>query len=215
MHHQHVVLLRQRNHALEKIQLDALRGRVRGKTEDHHLRLRVAFADRPFQLVKEIDARHQRHRTHLRAGNYRAVNMNGVAGIRHQHGVAVIERRQHQMRQSLFRADGDDRLRFRIDIDRIAIGIPAGDGATQAWNAARGRVAVGVIALRHLTEFFHDMRRRSAVRVAHAEIDNIFAAPTRSHLQLSGNVEYVRGKAFNTGKTTRRAVISHSILWST
>jgi hypothetical protein len=37
------------------------------------------------------------------------------------------------------------------------------------------------------------MRWRWAVRVTHAEIDNIFAAPTRSHFQFSSDIENIRG----------------------
>ena len=67
-------------------------------------------------------------------------------------------------------------------------------------------------ALSHRTEFLDDMRRRCPIRVPHAEVDNIFATPTRSHLQLSGNVKNVGRETINTRKATFRAGISHSIL---
>ncbi len=67
-------------------------------------------------------------------------------------------------------------------------------------------------ALGHGAEFFNDMRRCRAVRVAHAEIDNIFAAPTRSHFQLSSDVKNVRGKAFDTRKTAFGTEVSHRFL---
>ena len=125
MDDQDVILLRQGDDLFKEVQLHTLRRWIRGKTKDHHLRLRVTLADGAFQLVKEIHTFHQRHRAHLRPGNHRAIDMNRIAGVRHQYGVAMIQRRQHQVRQPLFRTNGDDRFRFRIDIDVIAFFIPA------------------------------------------------------------------------------------------
>jgi hypothetical protein len=51
---------------------------------------------------------------------------------------------------------------------------------------------MGVRPLGNGAEFFHDMRRRRAIGITHTEIDNIFAAPTRSHFQFSSNVKNVR-----------------------
>ena len=130
MYHQHVVTLSQRDHFLKEFEFDALCRWVGRETEDHHFRLRIAFTNRPFQLVEEVDAFHQWNRTHLRASNHRPINMNWVARIRHQDGIAVIERRQHQVGQPLFGANGHNRFIFRIDIDLITILIPAGDRPT-------------------------------------------------------------------------------------
>ena len=64
--HQHVVLLGQRHHPLEEIQLHALRSRVGREAEDHHFRTRDGFPNGALQLTEEIHAVHQRHRTHGR-----------------------------------------------------------------------------------------------------------------------------------------------------
>ncbi len=50
---------------------------------------------------------------------------------------------------------------------------------------------MGVRPLSNGAELFHDMRRRRAIGITHTEIDNIFAAPTRSHFQFSSNVKNV------------------------
>ena len=56
-------------------------------------------------------------------------------------------------------------------------------------------------------ELVHDMLRRGLIRVAHPEIDNIFAAPTRLGPQVADDAEYIWGKArdalklFGHGKT--------------
>ncbi len=56
------------------------------------------------------------------------------------------------------------------------------------------------------------MRRSRTVRVTHAEIDNIFAAPTRSHFQFSGDVKNVGRETINARKATFRASVSHNFL---
>lgn len=61
MYHQHIVTLGQRDHFFKEFQFDALRGRIGRETEDHHFRFRVAFTNRPLQLIEEINAFHQRH----------------------------------------------------------------------------------------------------------------------------------------------------------
>ncbi len=68
---------------------------------------------------------------------------------------------------------------------------------------------MGVVALGDGAQFFHDVRWRRAVGVPHAEIDNILAATACGHLQFGGDVEYVRGKAFNARETALWTVISH------
>jgi hypothetical protein len=53
---------------------------------------------------------------------------------------------------------------------------------------------MGIRPLGNGAEFFNDMRRRRAIGITHAEIDNIFAAPTRSHFQFSSDIKNVRGR---------------------
>ena len=57
---------------------------------------------------------------------------------------------------------------------------------------------MGGVARGGLDEFGDDVRRRGAVRIAHAEVDDVFAAASRLGLHLAGGVEDVRrqrGKA--------------------
>jgi hypothetical protein len=89
----------------------------------------------------------------------------------------MIQRRQHQVRQPLFRTNGDNRFRFRIDINVIAILIPARNGATQARNTAGGRVAVRIGPLGNGAEFFNDMRRRRAIGLP--MLKSIISSPRR------------------------------------
>ncbi|MNV55942.1 hypothetical protein D3C71_1482020 [compost metagenome] len=130
MHHQHVVALRQRHDFLEELQLDALRRRVRRESEDHHFRFWIAFTNCAFEFVEKVDALHQRDGANLRPGDHRAIDMDRVARVWHQHRVTVIQRRQHQVRQPFFRTDGHDGFAFWVDFYVIAILIPARDRPT-------------------------------------------------------------------------------------
>ncbi|SNU36782.1 conserved hypothetical protein [Klebsiella grimontii] len=56
------------------------------------------------------------------------------------------------------------------------------------------------------------MRRGRAIGVTHAEINNIFAAASRSHFQFSGDIKNVRGETIDTRKTAFRTEFSHRFL---
>jgi hypothetical protein len=46
--------------------------------------------------------------------------------------------------------------------------------------------------------------RRRPVGIAHAEVDDVLAAAASLHLELGGDVEYVRGKALDAGELRLR-----------
>lgn len=193
MHHQHVVLLGEGDHPFEEIQLHALGGGIGRETKDHHLRFRDRTANGSFQFSEEIHARHQRHRTHLGAGNYGTVDVDRVARVGYQHGVALVEGGQHQVCQAFLGTDGDNGLAFRVDVDLVALLVPIGNGSAQARNTLGRGVAMGVCALGDSDQFFDDVWRGGAVGVAHAQVDDVFATTTGGHLQLGSDVENVGG----------------------
>ena len=145
----------------------------------------------------------------MRARDDSPVDVDRIAGVGHEHRVALIQRGQHQMREAFLGTDGDNGFVFRVDVDVVAIGIPAGNSPAQAWDAARSGVAMGVFALCDRAEFFNDVRRCRAVRVAHAEVDNVFATAPRSHFQLGGDVEHIRGESIDARKAARRTLVCH------
>ncbi len=185
---------------LEEIQLDASCGRVRRKADHQHLRLGNQFADRALQLLEEIHVRRHAHRTDVGAGDDRTVDVDRVAGIGHEHGVAAVQACEHQVREPLLGAYGDDRLGVRIEFDAVAPPVPGADRAAQPRDALGHRVAVRVAALGGFDELRDDVRGRGPVRVAHAHVDDVLARMPRRHLQLVGDVEDVRGKALDAGE---------------
>jgi len=212
VYHQYVVLLGQGDHALEEVQFHALGGGVGGKAENHHLWFGDRTANGPLQFGEEVHTRHQRHRTHLRTGNHRTVDVNRVARVGHQHRVALIQGRQHQVRQAFLGADGDNGLALGVDLDLVAFLVPVGNRPAQARNTLGRRVTVGVLTLGDGDEFFDDVRRGRAVGVTHAQVDDVFATTTGGHLQLGGDVENVRGESIYARKAARRTLFGHCCL---
>ena len=54
--------------------------------------------------------------------------------------------------------------------------------------------------LRRLNHLVDDVLGRGAVGVAHAEVDDVFAAAAGGDLHLAGDVEDVRREALNAGE---------------
>jgi hypothetical protein len=70
---------------------------------------------------------------------------------------------------------------------------------------------MGIFTLSDSTEFFDNVRRRSAIRIAHAEVYNVFAATASGHLELGSNIEDVRGETIDA-RETARSLIRHAFL---
>jgi hypothetical protein len=141
------------------------------------------------QLLEEVHIRRQTHMAHVRPGDDESVGMDRIGRIGHQHRVARPHGGERQMRQPLLRADGDDRLAVRVQLNvETGLGTSA-DRLAQTRNAARHRVAMGVLTLRHLDQLVHDVLRGRLVGVAHAEVDDVLAPRSRLGLQLIDDVE--------------------------
>ena len=128
------------------------------------------------------------------SGDDGAEDVDGVAGIGHGDGVARVEHGEAEVGDALLGADGDDGLGLGVEVDVVAALVPVADGLAQAGQAAGERVAMGGGLLRGLDQLVDDVLGRGAVGVAHAEVDDVFAALAGGGLQFAGDVEYVRGR---------------------
>src|SRR5690606_974361 len=135
--------------------------------------------------------------TDVGAGDDRPIDVDGIAGIGHQHGVAAVERGQHQVGQAFFRADGDNGFAVGIELDRVAALVPIANGLAQARNTLRYRIPVGGGPAGGLDQLVDDVLGRGAVGVAHRHVDDVLPAPPGGHLELAGNVEHVRGQTLD------------------
>ena len=197
VHDHNVVFFCQRNYFLEKRQVDALRGRIRRKAEDQHFRLGGELADRALELGEEVHPRRHAHRADVGAGDDRAVDVDRVRRVGHQHRVAAVQGRQHQVREALLGADGDDGLAVRVERNAVAPLVPVADRPAQPRDAFRHGIPVGILPLRRFDQLIDDVPGRRPVGVAHRQVDDVLAAPARRHLQLVGDVEDVGRKALN------------------
>ena len=71
---------------------------------------------------------------------------------------------------------------------------------------------MSVFTLRDGAEFFDDVGRCRAVRVTHAEIDDVFATAAGGHLQLGSDIENVGGESIYARKASRRTLVCHVCL---
>ena len=127
VNHQDVVGFGESDDACEKIELDTHRGGVRGEAQNEHLWLRVRLANGTFGLLEKIHALGHPHVFDLRACNHRAINMNRVAGVGYEHGVATIQGSEHQVRQAFLGTDGNNGFRIRVKLHIEAALVPIGD----------------------------------------------------------------------------------------
>jgi hypothetical protein len=185
---------------LEEIQLDALRRRVPRKVQDQHLRLGPGVLNGALQLLEEVHVRRQTHVTHVRAGDDESIGMDRIGRIRHQDRIPCPHGRKRQVGKTLLRADGDDRLAVRIQMDVEAIAIPMTDGAAQPRDPARDRVAVSVLADGRLDQLVDDVLRRRLVGIPHPEVDDVLAPCSRFGLQLVDDVEDIRRQPLDAVK---------------
>ena len=151
-------------------------------------------------MTEEIFAGDQRHAAQVAAGDDHRVLMNGIGRARAQHDVARTEHRQRQVSDALLGADGDDGLAVGVDVDVEAPLVPIGDRHAQLVDAARHRVAVVGRVLRRLDQLGDHVRRRGAVRVAEAEVDDVLAGPPRLLLQIVDDVEDIRWEPLDSGE---------------
>ena len=143
---------------------------------------------RKWSLVVDGDA------DHVSAGDDGAVDVDGVAGIGHQHGVARVEDGEAEVRDALLRSDGDDGLGVGVEVDVVARLVPVADGLAQARDALGHGVAMRDRLLRRFNHLVDDVFGRGAVGIAHAEVDDVFAAAAGGDLHLAGDVEDVGGR---------------------
>jgi hypothetical protein len=200
VHDVDAVLFRHRHDALEERQLDALRRRIARKIDDEHFGLGIGILERPLELIEEIDFRGHPHVANICARDHRTINVNRVTGIRHEHDVAAVERRQHEMRDAFFRADRDNRFRVLVELDREAALVPIANRPPQPRNSFRHRIAVGIRPARRFDQLIEDVPRRGLVRVPHAEIDDVLPALARSSFELGSDIENVGGKTLDAGE---------------
>ena len=140
------------------------------------------------------------HVANIRTGYHKAIGMNGIRRVGYQNCIARAGSRKRQVCKTLFGTQGYDCLGVWIQVDVIALFIPVADRPAQPRNALGLGITVGIATARGFHHLVDDMLRGGLVRVAHAEIDNIFAGSTCLLFQLTDNIENIGWQALNTLK---------------
>jgi len=133
-------------------------------------------------------------------GNHEAIGVDGIGRIRNQYRIPWPHGGQCQVGQPLLRADGNDRLPLRIQLDVVALQVPVADSTAQARDPPGDGVAMGVVPLRHFHQLVHDVFRSGLVGIAHSEIDDIFTAGSGLGLQLVDDVEDIGRQTLDARK---------------
>ncbi len=184
--------------AFVEAEVDRLGGRVRRIAHDEHRRLWHGIAHRMFELVEQVGTRRGGDAADGAAGDDEAEHVDRVRRVRREDDVAGRGDRLGEVGQPLLRAERDDDLALGIDLDAEAARVIGGLRLAQPRDAARRRIAVGVGLGRDLGELGDDVRRRRAVGVAHAEVDDVLAARACRRLHRVDFGEDVRRQAADT-----------------
>ena len=129
------VLAGQFDQAGEKGKFHALRSRIRREVDDQGLGTRRHARNEVFKLGKKFFRVHDGDAHHVRSRDHRPVDVDGVAGIRHQHRVARVEDGEAEVGDPLLGANGDDGLAVGVEIDVVARLVPVRDRPAQTRQA--------------------------------------------------------------------------------
>ena len=109
--------------------------------------------------------------------------MDGVRRVGHQDGVAGAGDGAGEIGKALLGPKRGDNLGLRVQLHIEAAGVITGKRAAQGPVMPRlGGIAVGARVRHRFNEFGNDVRRGGAVRVAHAEIDDVLAGGAGARL---------------------------------
>ena len=189
-----------RNDLAVEIEIDGLRSRVGREVEDDREWCRNAVLNRFFELAKKVEFRTDRHVAYRRARHDETEGMDRVAWVRHENDVAGRGDRLGEVGEPFFRAEGDDDLFFRVELDPEAPSVIGSTSSAQTGDAARDRVAMSSWILHRFNELGDDVRRRRPVGIAHAEIDDVASGGARLGFQRVDLGKDIRGKALDAIK---------------
>src|SRR5580700_950741 len=194
------VLAGQLDEAGEERQLDALGGGVGGEVDDEGLGARDHARDELFELGEKLLAVMDGDADDVGAGYDRAVDVDGVTRVGNENGVARVEDGEAEVGDAFLGADGDDGFGVGVEVDVVAGFVPVGNGAAQSGNPTGDRVTMRWRLLRGFDELVDDVAGSGAVGIAHAEVDDVFAAAAGGDLHLTGDVEDIGREALETAE---------------
>ena len=175
VHDQYVVLGAEIHDLLEQLHGRGLSRRHVGVVYQHHLHtVQPGLLDRR-EIGAEIRLLVERIGHHLAAGQTHGRRVGGVAGVGHQHLVALIEERHADVHDTLLRTDQGQHLRIVVQLGAVPFLVPVCKSFAQDRLSLVGHVFVHVGALCLLCEAVDDRLVRGQVGAAHSEFHDLTA----------------------------------------
>jgi hypothetical protein len=194
------VLLREGDEVLVEVERRDMRSRIGRIADDHRERLRDRVDHRTLERVEIIFARFCRHRADHAARHQEAEGVDRIARVRAEHDVARRRDRLCDVGETFLGAERRDHLRVGIELHAETAPVVRRLRFAQAWNPARGRIAVGARLADDLFQLVEHMLRRGKVRIAHAEVDDVGARIARRRLRAVDLLEHIGRQAANAVK---------------
>jgi hypothetical protein len=133
------------------------------------------MADGAFERVQHVPVRRGGDATDRGARDDEAELMDRIGRVGHQDGVAGAGDGGGQIGQTFLGAERCDHFRFGVQRHVEAAAVISGERPAQAGDAFAGGIAVGARVLHGFDQLGDDMRRGGAVRIAHAQVDDVLA----------------------------------------
>ena len=185
------------DHAFIKGEIDDLGCRVGRIAHDQHRRLWYGEAHGAFQRFKITLVGRCRHAANRGARNDETKGVNRVAGVGREHDIARRGDRLREIRKAFFRPQGHHNFAIGIKIDAKTAAIIIGLRAPKTRNPFGRGIAMRLWVTGYFGKFFNNMRRGRQIRIAHAQIDNIFTCRTCRCPHRIHFCDDIRGQAFH------------------
>ena len=206
MHHDHLVLAAEIDHALHERKINSCARRIVRERNHEHARLRPADVPRGFQAVHEVVGevlafgriRQKLHRdlAEVGAGEQRAIHVDRVARAGHDGGITAVEQHPHQVAEPFLGSDRVGDLQFGVELHTPLRLVVAGDRLAKLWETAAERVAVIPRVLCRFGQLVDRDLRGGNVGVAESEVDDVGSGSTCLDLE-----------SIDDGKDVRRQIL--------
>ena len=190
----HVVLLRERDHAFVEAGRRQRGGRIVRVVDPHDLRAPRDVGRDRVQVDEEAVLAAQRKEVGLAAREPGQRRVHGIARVGAEHDVARVDEREREVRDRLLRSDHADDLFLRVERQVEARLHERGGGLAEVFHADVRRVAVGRRIARRFGQRGDDVRRRRQIRIADAEVDEVLTLLAFLVLERVDAREQVRGQ---------------------
>ncbi len=162
-----------------------------GEVQDQHFGAWPVPLIGLLHVVEKFVRRAKREVEDVTVGKDRRVEVDRIGRGRHHHDVPRIDRRPHEMGETLLDPNRGDDFVLVVQFNAKTSLVVMGDSQAQLGNTTGGRVAVIARVLGRLTKLINNRLRWRIIWIAHAKIDDILTGSPRLHLQFIDDGKHV------------------------